>query len=138
MDAAEKRSLKQSFGNWLDAHAEDRKAIARQRDRLSLAAESTRAYFQVGGQVFEALQSLSDAIVARPATLSQVVTGETFSVSVPGQFVYSVEVIGNPKEVQLRLRRKLAELYGVSLESFVASVTVKIVGNNILVKRNVP
>lgn len=133
----EKKSLKDAFINCLDAHAEDRKAIARQRDRLDLAAKSTEAYFQVGGQIFEALQSLSEAIVARPATLSQVITGETFSISVPGQFVYAVEVIGNPKEIQLRLRRKLAELYGISVEAFAASVTIKVVGGNILIKRKV-
>lgn len=130
-----KRSFGASLADLLKARAQKHESDIKLRDRLQVLDQYRILYFLWGGQVFEALNSLGDNMVLQPADLGQVISLDTIGLSVPGQFVYMIDLVGDPKVVLVKLRRELARIRGISLQDLLAAIEVKIVGRNILIVR---
>lgn len=92
-----------------------------------------RDYFKMGVDVFQAeLAAAGSGSIVPPAMIEDV--SNSLHVSVPGRFVYGVEVIGKDHKVAaLRIRRELAALWRMPLQEFAKRYRVEIAGNSLII-----
>lgn len=119
--------------NFINRKAEYWQQLAAEKVAENQFAVVVSQYYNVGLQLFEALQSVSSSYVFAPSDISAVLV--SISRAQP-YFVYHVDVVNGQSAAALQqIRRELARVSGLSLQQLVSMYQIKLIGNDLFIGR---